>query len=311
MRKYDETISGGSCMSSAASIKDRLKNQSAKSGKSFQELLITYALERTIYRLSISKYADRFTLKGGIFLYAIFGGEYARTTRDIDFLARNMSNSTEDIRKVFKDIFLISCDDALQYDLNTLKVENITEFKDYHGVNVSVTALIEKTKIPVSIDIGYDDVIYPDREKMEFPVLLDMENPKVYAYSIYSSISEKFEAIVSLGDANSRYKDFYDIYMLASKYDLNGAYLKKALIETFEHRGTSFDDIFAFTNDFVSSEIHQNRWKFFLKRKQAMVDVELDNVIHVLKDLLLPIVKAIINKNEFNSTWDYRKLCWK
>ena len=117
-------------MINAASIKDRLKNQSVKSGKSFQELLITYALERTIYRLSISKYAERFTLKGGIFLYAIFDGEFARVTRDIDFLARNMSNNAEDIRKVYEDIFSIPCNDALQYDLNTLEVKNITEFKE-------------------------------------------------------------------------------------------------------------------------------------------------------------------------------------
>ena len=298
-------------MINAASIKDRLKNQSVKSGKSFQELLITYALERTIYRLSISKYAERFTLKGGIFLYAIFDGEFARVTRDIDFLARNMSNNAEDIRKVYEDIFSIPCNDALQYDLNTLEVKNITEFKEYHGVNVSITAFLDRTKIPVSIDIGFDDVIYPDREKMDFPVLLDMECPRIYVYSIYSAISEKFEAIVSLGDANSRYKDFYDIYMLANKYDLNGPKLKEAVIETFNHRGTSFDDIFAFTDEFVSSEIHQSRWKAFTKKKQAFVNVSLHEVIDLLKSLLLPIVESIIDNAIFTGNWNHESHLWE
>lgn len=298
-------------MISAASIKDRLKNQVMKSGKSFQELLITYALERTIYRLSVSKYAERFTLKGGIFLYAIFDGEFARATRDIDFLARNISNSAEEIRKVYEEIFSISCDDALQYDLKTLEVTAITEFKEYHGVNVSITAFLDRTKIPVSIDIGFDDVIYPDREKMDFPVLLDMANPTIYVYSIYSTVSEKFEAIVSLGDANSRYKDFYDIYVLANKYNFNGIELKEAVIETFRHRGTSFDDIFAFTNDFASSAIHQRRWGAFLKKKQTIINVDLSEVIETLKSFLQPIVDSVHNKTEFVLTWDCESNCWR
>lgn len=189
-------------MISAISVKDRLKNQAVASGKTFQEALTAYGLERTVCRLSVSEYVERFTLKGGIFLYALFEGEFARATRDIDLLARNMPNNVEDMKKVFANIFSIECDDALRYDLDTLEVIDITEFKEYHGVNVSVMAYLDRTKVPVSIDIGFGDVIYPDRVKMEFPVLLDMEVPEIYAYSISSVISEKFEAIVSLGDAN-------------------------------------------------------------------------------------------------------------
>ena len=101
-------------------------------------------------------------------------------------------------------------------------MKNITEFKEYHGVNISIMAYLDRTRIPVSIDIGFGDVVYPNRVKMEFPVLLDMNVPEIYAYSIASVIAEKFEAIVSLGDANSRYKDFYDLYILAARCDLCG-----------------------------------------------------------------------------------------
>ncbi len=141
-------------MISAISVKDRLKNQAAASGKTFQETLTAYGLERTVYRLSVSECVECFTLKGGIFLYALFEGEFARATRDIDLLARNMPNNVEDMKKVFENIFSIESDDALRYDLDTLDVIDITEFKEYHGVNVSIMAYLDRTKVPVSIDIA-------------------------------------------------------------------------------------------------------------------------------------------------------------
>lgn len=297
-------------MISATSIKDRLKNQAVSSGKTFQEALTAYGLERTVYRLSVSEYVERFTLKGGIFLYALFGGQFARATSDIDLLARNMPNDSEEMKRVFEQIFAIECDDALRYDLSTLDVVDITEFKEYHGVNVSIMAYLDRTKVPVSIDIGFGDVVYPDKVKMDFPVMLDMEAPEIYAYSIASVISEKFEAIVSLGDANSRYKDFYDIYILADRYDLDGLELKEAVKETFEHRRTGFDDIFAFKDEFTASEIHQSRWKAFLKKKKALVNIELVEVISLLRRLLLPIVDSISNDQVYVAEWKHEQRSW-
>lgn len=276
-----------------------------------QEVLTAYGLERTIYRLSISKYAEKFTLKGGIFLYALFKGEFARATRDIDLLANSISNEATDMKMVFEDIFNIECDDALYFDISTLKVVNITEFKEYHGVNVSINAYLDKTIVPVSIDVVFGDVIYPDRVKMEFPVLLDMEVPEIYAYSIYSVIAEKFEAIVSLGDANSRYKDYYDIYILANKYDYNGTELKNAISETFEHRETGFTGIVAFEEEFAEKEIYKNRWKAFLKKKGALRGVDFAITVEFLKEFLEPVVKAIIKETDFDLSWDCTKLIWK
>lgn len=298
-------------MTSAVSVKDRLKNHAMASGMAYQQVLIAYGLERTIYRLSQSEYVGRFTLKGGIFLYALFDGEFARATRDIDLLAGNMSNNVEDVKAVFQKIFSIECDDALKYDLSSLEIRDITEFKKYHGVNVSVRAYLDRTKIPVSVDIGFDDVIYPERVNMEFPTLLDMDMSEIYAYSISSVISEKFEAIVSLGDANSRYKDFYDIYILADRYDFEGNDLREALVETFDHRGTGFGDIYAFTEDFVMSEIHQRRWKAFQKKKKTIVNVELNKVVNLIRALLLPIVESIVENKSYSSKWDHESQIWK
>lgn len=264
-------------MTNTISVKDRLKKQAVEDGKTMQDKLITYGLERTIYRLSVSNYVERFTLKGGIFLYALFDGEYARATMDIDLLAQRIPNDAEEMKKVFNDIFSIECDDALRFDLNTLVVINITEFKEYHGVNVSIMGYLDRTKVPVSIDIGFGDV---------------------------------FEAFVSLGLANGRYKDFYDIYVLADRYNLNGVELKNAIVETFIHRGTGFDDIAAFDDDFTKDETRQRRWRAFIKKKKALVKVEFGETMQLLKELLLPIVESIHNENSFEHTWSKETKSW-
>lgn len=297
-------------MINAASVKDRLKKQAIEEKKTMQDKLVTYGLERTIYRLSISKYAERFTLKGGIFLYALFDGEYARATTDIDLLAQHIPNDAEKMKIVFMDIFSIECDDALRFDFDTLQVTNITEFKEYHGVNVSIKGYLDRTEVPVSIDIGFGDVIYPERMKMDFPVLLDMDIPEVYAYSIYSVIAEKFEAFVSLGLANGRYKDFYDIYFLADKYKLDGMELKNAIEETFNHRGTTLEDIVAFEDEFTKDAVRQARWDSFIKKKKALVKVDFEETMQLLRILLIPIVDAIKKDEEFYNIWSKDKKSW-
>jgi hypothetical protein len=138
-----------------------------------------------------------------------------------------------------------------------------------------------------------------------------MEVPEVYAYSIYSIIAEKFEAFVSLGLANGRYKDFYDIYVLADRYNLNGAELKKAIIETFTHRETGFNDIAAFDEDFTMDATRQGRWKAFIKKKKAPIKVEFEETMALLKKLLLPIVDAIQNDKSFEMAWDKEEQSWK
>jgi len=296
-------------MINAISVKDRLKNRAVASGKTMQEMLIAFGLERTIYRISVSQYKDHFILKGGIFLYALWEGRFARATRDIDLLAKNIPNDINQMHDIFTNILSVECDDALIYDLATLEVQNITELKEYHGVNITVTAYLDRTRIPISIDIGFGDAICPAKVEMDFPVLLDMNVPKIYAYSIYSVISEKFEAIVSLGKANSRYKDFYDIYLLATSYSLDSILLKEAITETFEHRGTGFDDIIVFTEEFSGNELHRNRWNAFLKKKKALVSISFDDVINLTKALLEPVVFSTRNGNDLG-VWSNSDMAW-
>lgn len=298
-------------MINANSIKDRLKNLAKQDGSTMQEKLVTYAIERTIYRLSISPYNERFTLKGGIFLYALFDKQFSRVTRDIDLLGQYISNDINDISNVFREIFSISCDDALMFDLNSLSVDSITEFKEYHGVNVNIIAFLDRTKIPVSIDVGFGDIVYPNRIKMEFPSLLSMEEPIVYAYSLYSAIAEKFEAIVSLGYINSRYKDYYDIYVLASEFNLSGELLKEAVVETFSHRNTGFKDMVVFEKTFINDSLRESRWNAFIKKKKAMINLTFKETMSTIEILLEPIVDSINNNTEFLLNWDSLNKKWK
>ena len=297
-------------MISADSVKNRLSNISKATSKTMQELLIMYCLERTLYRLSISSYSSKFVLKGGVLLYALFNGNYSRTTADVDLLAEKISNDVEEMYRIFQDILSIKTNDPIIYDLKTLNVTTITEHKKYHGLNVSVLAFLDRTQINLSFDIGFGDVIYPNKVKMDYPVILNDDNPIIYAYSIYSCIAEKFEAIVSLGYDNSRLKDFYDIYLIAKSFDLNGNELYNAIKETFDHRNTKFDEIVIFENDFLD-DVMIKRWNSFIKKKKAMMELSLKDTINLISKLLIPIVNALTNDEEFNKYWDSSTLTWK
>ncbi len=275
----------------ADSVKARLKNFAVSSGCTFQEALIYYGLERTIYRISVSPYASHFVLKGGIFLYAIFDRKYERATTDVDLLARRISNSAEEMKAVFRDIFAQDTDDALVFDLASITAEDITEFKEYHGLHISAIAYLDRTRIAIGIDIGFGDVIYPDAIEMEFPVILDMEAPRVNAYSLESSIAEKLEAIVKNGFLNSRYKDFYDIYVLSENYSFNYEEIHNAVTETFKNRRTPITmDTPAFRNEFLDDSIHQTRWNAFLKKKKALIPVSMNDAMTRIKTFVTPLL---------------------
>ncbi len=294
----------------ADSVKARLKNFAVSSGCTFQEALMYYGLERTIYRISVSPYADHFVLKGGIFLYAIFDRKYERATTDVDLLARRISNSAEEMKDVFRDIFSQDTDDALAFDLDSITAEKITEFKEYHGLHISAVAYLDRTRIPIGIDIGFGDVIYPDAVKMDFPVILDMEAPRVNAYSLESSIAEKLEAIVKNGFLNSRYKDFYDIYVISEKYYFQYAELHNAVKETFANRKTPITmDTAAFNQSFLDDTIHQTRWNAFLKKKKALIPISMRDAMTRIKTFVKPLLsqtsEQVVEWNPHTGCWDH------
>jgi len=291
----------------AESVKARLKNFAKETGHTYQESLIYYGLERTIYRISISKYSEHFVLKGGIFLYAVFQRNYERATTDVDLLARRISNSAKEMKEVFRDIFSLDADDALVFDTESVTIEDIAELKEYHGLHISAVGYLDRTRIPIGIDIGFGDVIYPDAVKIDFPVILDMEAPRVNAYSLESAIAEKLEAIVHNGYLNSRYKDFYDIYVLSRKYPFAYTDLRRAVVETFANRKTVMTmDSAAFGDEFLSDPAHQTRWNAFLKKKNALIPVSMNEALDWIKRFVTPLIEGA----KYTS-WNPEEGVWK
>ena len=297
-------------MTSVASVKDRLRNQAKKINRPLQEIYTAYGLERALYRLSVSEYADRFVLKGGILLYDLFGNDFPRVTRDIDFLAQRISNEADSMKQVFQKVFSIEADDALRFDIDNIHVENITEFKEYHGLNVSTIAYLDRTRIPVSIDIGFGDVVYPEKIKMDFPALLNMDAPVLYTYSRESIIAEKYEAIIQLGYGNGRLKDFYDIYLLAKTFDFDGETLKEAVKQTFEHRKTIPDDSSLYEDDFINEPLLSSRWEIFKKQKQAIDTLSFKETIIFIRNFMFPVIKSINENSSFDQHWIHTNLSW-
>ena len=275
------------------SVKDKLKNIARENHRIYQEVLTVYALERTIYRISKSDFKENFTLKGGIFLYALYDKNYPRSTTDIDLRADRISSDEKTIKSVFKKIFSLQFDDGLEYDLETLVTKQITKQDEYQGINISITALLGNIKIPVSIDIGFGDIITPERMEIDFPVLLDFDIPHIYSYSIESTLSEKFEAIVSLGLANTRFKDFYDIYVILQSKNIDDEVLKQALVQTFSNRNTTFNDIVVFDKNFSSDAERQKRWNAFTKKKSALMQVSFEDVVLAIKNYFEPLINEL------------------
>lgn len=214
-----------------ASIRMRLKNKAKEQKKPFQEILQYYAMERFLYRFSVSPYVDKFILKGALML-RVWDSPEIRPTMDIDLLGKT-SNDLEKIKAQITDIINTEgYDDGLNFDSNDLKVLRIKENADYQGVRVKFKALLESARINMQIDIGFGDVVIPLPKKSEFPVILNDPAPYIFCYSRESTIAEKFEAMVKLGELNSRMKDFYDIWLLARQFSFESNTLQTAIKKT-------------------------------------------------------------------------------
>jgi len=278
-----------------ASIKAKLKNIAKQNRKSFNLILQLYMQERLLYRLSISDYKDNFVLKGGLFLFSMtkFTG---RPTRDIDFLAYRISNDLENIKKIFKRICKIEYNDGIVFDPDFVFAEEIKREAEHRGIRIKLTGYLGKAKEILWLDIGFYDIVVPGIITADYPVLLDMDYPKIKMYSFESVIAEKFEAIVSLGELNSRMKDFYDIFVLLSEKKFDRDVLQRAIVETFKRRGTDIqksDQVFK--KEFIEDNNRINQWKLSLK-KIGQKNIEFEYVMNVIKKLPLPIYNKIDEK---------------
>lgn len=272
----------------AASVRQRLQNKSREERRPFQELLQYYAMERFLYRLSQSPHNRCFTLKGALMLWALQGPN-SRPTRDIDMLGQT-SNEPEAILVQVRNVIATKVvADGLRFDSDTLKVDSITEDADYQGQRVTFSGFLDNARIPMQLDIGFGDPVFPFPSWLEFPTLLDFPAARIQCYTPESSIAEKFQAMVNLGELNSRMKDFYDIWLLSHQHEFRLENLRGAIERTFQSRDTEIPENSPFPVSFVDSK--QPQWQAFRKRLgQPHVPERFTEVVVVLIEFLAPVM---------------------
>ena len=293
----------------AASVLARLKNKATESGRSYQLCLQLFCQEEFLRRLEKSKYAENLVLKGGLFLYSLTNFD-SRVTVDVDFLLRQIPNTSEQLKSILEDIIAVPTgNDFVTFEIKD--VAPISVAKKYAGIGASIVAHIKNTRTPFSIDFGVGDVIVPKQEKRRIPTQLsDFESPMVNTYSVETTVAEKLDAILSLMEFSSRMKDYYDLYYIANKFDFDGAVLSEALRKTFanrEHHFTveQFEQVMSFSDDSVM----QKKWKAFILKINTNTD-DYGIVLKTIRNFLEQPFTAAAENKTFTERWSAPNSKW-
>lgn len=287
----------------AASVRARLLNRARETGQDFNLILIRYALERLLYRLSISAYADQFLLKGAL-LFDLWFDIPHRPTRDADFLGLG-STELPDLETIFRNVCTVDAEDGVTFRPETVQAVEIRKEANYTGVRVTLLGLIDGARCQVQIDIGFGDAVTPGPEEVEYPVMLpDFDAPKLRVYPRYTVVAEKLEAMATLGIANSRMKDFFDLWILSRHTSFDGDTLRRAIRATFVRRKTPLpaDVPFSLTDDFARDTQKQTQWQAFLGKNRLEV-LELAALVAALREFLLPPISAASADIHFPQLW--------
>lgn len=288
----------------AASVHHRLLNVAKQTSRPFNEIAQYYAIERWLYRLAKSDSREHLVLKGALMLL-VWKTSVTRPTRDIDLLART-SNDLESVRLLITEVCELSVEnDGMAFDPSSVTTGRIAEDADYEGVRARFLALLGNTRIHMQIDIGFSDVITPNSIAITYPTILGHPAPELRAYNRETAIAEKFEAMVSLGELNSRMKDFFDVWLLAESFDFDGSALTDAIRETFARRRTKLDsEPICFTRRFTHDPAKSKQWTAFLRRSLlAGTPSNFSEVVEQLRLFLQPAATALVNGKPFDLRW--------
>jgi len=294
----------------ADSVRARLLNLAKKEDINFNQILLLYMQERLLYRLSISKYKDKFFLKGGVLILSLTNFK-TRPTKDLDFLARNISNDPEQIKNIFKEISEIKCNDGVSFNSESITVEKITEGAEYEGIRLKIESFLGDARKLLQLDLGFGDVITPKSKQLEYPVLLNQKTPEINTYSLESVIAEKFESMLKLSMINSRMKDFYDIYTLSEDKSFDGRVLQEAIFNTLQKRATPLKKSpVIFTEEFINDERKKTMWENYLKRI-GYINIDFKDLMNRINKFLSPVYNHILKEEEFFKIWDNKQMKWE
>lgn len=276
------------------SIYTKLKNIALKRNRPTQEVLRYYAMERFLYRLSVSNHKNSFFLKGGLMLM-VWNPATHRATVDIDLLAK-ANNSIENIFQILKEICLYPVlQDGIEFDSAALTLAESQIETEYTGMSARFSAYLHTAKLPLRIDIGFSDKIFPKPANLDYPTLLDFPSPQLRGYTPETMIAEKLDAMVKLGHANSRMKDFYDVWTMVNQFQIIPEKIAPVIRDVFQNRKTVIREVpKAFSEAFYNTPKTLERWDSFLK-SIGHDPISLEKVVLEIKDFFLPL---LLNSNK-------------
>jgi predicted nucleotidyltransferase component of viral defense system len=271
------------------SVYTKLKNIALKKNRPTQEILRYYAMERFLYRLSVSNHKNSFFLKGGLMLM-VWNPATHRATVDIDLLAK-ANNSIENISIILKEIcsYPVS-QDGIEFDSTALALAESQIETEYTGLSARFSAHLHTAKLPLRIDIGFSDKIFPTPANLDYPTLLDFPSPRLRGYTPETMIAEKLDAMVKLGLANSRMKDFYDVWKMMNQFQITPERIAPVIRDVFQNRKTVVREVpKAFSEVFYTTPKTLERWESFLKGI-GHDPIPLEKVVLEIKDFFLPLL---------------------
>jgi predicted nucleotidyltransferase component of viral defense system len=288
----------------AASVRDRLRALARRRGVEFQLVLSEFAIERLLYRLGASEHGERFILKGAT-LFRLWTPGDRRATWDLDLLGLG-SSQVPDMVSAVQDLCGIDASDGIVFDGETVVGEEIRDPNQYGGVRVRLQAHLAGARIPIQVDVGFGDAVVPAPSRVEYPVLLDHDPPRILIYPREAVVAEKLEAMVSVGVTNTRLKDVYDVHRLAEAFPFDGPSLVRAVRATFQRRGTPLPEgpPLVLTTEFLRSPDRQAPWRAFLRRSRLAGPSDVDALVQNLRVFLLPVLEAAARDGSLEAAWD-------
>ncbi|MBN1223177.1 MAG: nucleotidyl transferase AbiEii/AbiGii toxin family protein [Candidatus Aminicenantes bacterium] len=291
-------------MNMAHSVHQRLLNEAKKEHRSFNDLMQYYAMERFLYRLTQTPHRNTLLLKGALLLRA-WGIPSARPTIDID-MTSPQDIPISDLLSIVREIFEVSVDDGLIFHLDSFRTEPIEKGTDFQGIRILFRANLGNARVFLQMDVGQQDAVTPDPVWIELPSLLDFPPPRLLAYTPYSTIGEKFHGMVALGAANSRMKDYFDIYVLARNLTFHGDVLQAAILATFNKRGIPLPNSvpIGLAPKFSEDPIKQVQWNAFIKRLVDIVKPHtLEKTIDKIREFIMPPLLDYHKGKKFDLIW--------
>ncbi len=288
-----------------ASVRQRLLDMIRESGDDPNVFWTRFATERLLYRLSVSPFGRDFVLKGAM-LFMVWTGQFYRPTVDMDFHGRG-DNSSERMMEVFRSVCGNEVEpDGLVFDVNSVFVAPIRQEQEYQGQRIKLTAYLGRARIPVQVDVGFGDVITPRARKIHYPTLLDFPAPRIEVCPRETVVAEKSQTMVMLGIANSRMKDYYDLYVLARDFAFDGITLVRAIKATFDRRKTDIpiELPLALTDEFGLDKVKSVQWNAFVRKSALEKDTpDLLELISHLRTFLLNPMKAASGQGPSPTKW--------